>query len=84
MMSGCLVSISVAGKTREHEGGRGDVLPDTMPSKGHQVVHAIVRFGYAVEDACYALRLLGLGKSVLEAKVSCSRAAIVMVAVLCA
>ena len=40
---------------------RENVLPDPMPPEGHQVVHAVVGFRYAGEDAGYALHLLGFG-----------------------
>lgn len=41
-----------------------------MPAKGHEIVHAVVRVGDAVEDAGDAVGLLRLGDS-LEAKVRC-------------
>lgn len=40
-----------------------------MPPKRHQVVHTVVRLGYAVEDARHTLRLLGFGDAVLESEV---------------
>jgi len=39
----------------------GILLPDTMPTKGHEVVHAIVCLGDAGEHAGHTLALLGLG-----------------------
>ena len=44
------------------------LLPDTMPAKGHEVIHLVVRLGDAAEDLGDALRLLGLGDR-LEAEV---------------
>lgn len=39
-----------------------------MYAKGHEIVHAIVRFGHAVEDTCHALSLLPLRQAILESK----------------
>lgn len=56
------------GRVRREERGLGlNVLPYTVPAKGHEIVHAIVRFGYAGEDAGYTLGLLRFGDG-LEAE----------------
>lgn len=46
-------------------GRRGDGLPDAVPAKGHEVVHAVVGFGDAGEDAGDALALFGLGDGLI-------------------
>lgn len=59
----------------------GHVLPDAMPSERHEVVHAIVGFRHAVEDACDPVRLLRLGQPVLEPEMCRSRAGIAIAVV---
>ena len=51
----------------------GDELPYAMPPEGHEVVHAVVRLGYAREDFGDTVLLLGL-RDGLEAEVGCGRA----------
>lgn len=46
-------------------GERGNGLPDAVPAKGHEVVHAVVGFGDAGEDAGDALALFGLGDGLI-------------------
>lgn len=38
-----------------------NILPNTVPSKAHEIVHAVIRLGDAGEHARNALSLLGLG-----------------------
>lgn len=63
---------------RERQKGKKCLLPDAVPPERHQVVHAVVRLGDAVEDAGHALRLLGLGEAVLEPEVCRSMSASVV------
>lgn len=49
-----------------------DVLPYAMPSKRHEIVHAIIRLSDTGKDAGNALSLLGLGDG-LETEVGRAR-----------
>lgn len=45
-----------------------DSLPYAMPAERHQVIHTIVGFGNAVENAGDSFRLFLLGDAILKAE----------------